>query len=118
MIAFSPKHRIFLAIESIDFRCGIDGIARVCHYQFMQDPKSGHYFVFRNKAKTAIKVLYYEPQGFCLFQKRLSHGKFMHWPRAHHSLILLTPIQIQMLINNGDPLSGEFEPEWQPLQDT
>ncbi len=90
MISVSPKHRIFLAIQPIDFRKGINTIAILCRCQLRQDPMSGHYFLFRNKRKTDIKLLYYDHQGFCLFQKRLSTGQFKHWPTAENPLITLT----------------------------
>ena len=75
MMTVSPKHRVFLAVQPIDFRQGIQGISSLCKNKLRQDPMTGHYFIFRNKRKTDIKILFYDAQGFCLFQKRLSSGK-------------------------------------------
>jgi transposase len=118
MISVSPKHRILLAIEPIDFRKGIEGISTLCKYTFQQDPMTGHYFVFSNKRKTAIKILYYDAQGFCLFQKRLSSGRFNDWPTASSSLVLLNPAQLHVLLYNGDPQSIRTAPSWQSVLDT
>lgn len=117
MISASPKHRVFLAVEPIDFRRGIDGIVRLCSSQLRQDPMSGHYFVFHNKRKTDIKVLYYDSQGYCLFQKRLSCGKFTHWPKQNCPLITLTSAQLQVLIFNGNPALTDDGPVWQRIDD-
>lgn len=117
MISVSPKHRIYLAIEPIDFRKGLNSIARMCQYTFQQDPMSGHYFVFRNKRKSDIKLLYYDSQGFCLFQKRLSTGKFVHWPTSPSQLVLLTPAQLQVLIYNGNPRQTQDDSAWKPIID-
>lgn len=117
MISASPKHRIFLAIEPIDFRKGLDSIARLCQHQLQQDPTSGHYFIFRNKRRTDIKLLYYDSQGFCLFQKRLSTGRYQHWPTASAPLVTLTPAQLQVLIFNGDPQNTQDGVSWQPIVD-
>lgn len=117
MISVSPKHRIYLAIEPIDFRRGLDSISRLCRYQFQQDPMNGHYFIFRNKRKTSIKLLYYDSQGFCLFQKRLSAGRFNNWPTAINALVTLTPAQLQVLIYNGDPQSVKDSLPWKPITD-
>jgi len=73
MISVSPKHRVFLAIEPIDFRKGLDGIFRLCQNQFHQDPLADHYFIFRNKRKTVIKMLYYDSQVFFVSKA------FIHW---------------------------------------
>ncbi len=117
MISVSPKHRIYLAINPIDFRKGIHGIARLCQHQFMQDPMSGHYFIFRNKSRTDIKLLYYDSQGYCLFQKRLSTGRFMHWPTASSQLMTLTSAQLQVLMYNGDPQNAGEAAPWKPIID-
>ena len=70
MLTVSPKHRIFLAIKPIDFRKGIDGIARLCKQQFAQDPMNGHYFIFHNRRKTDIKLL-------CIVPARWKKFKFI-----------------------------------------
>ena len=118
MLTVSPKHRIFLAIKPIDFRKGIDGIARLCKQQFAQDPMNGHYFIFHNRRKTDIKLLYYDSQGFCLLQKRLSSGKFSHWPEGPNPLVTLSSEQLQVLLNNGDPTTVKIAPAWKTISDT
>ena len=57
MIQITPQMRILLAIEPVDFRKGIDGLAAVCQNALGSDPFSGYVFVFMNKKKTAIKIL-------------------------------------------------------------
>ena len=117
MISVSPKHRIFIAINPIDFRCGINGIVKICRNKYQQNPMSGHYFIFRNKRKTDIKLLYYDSQGFCLLQKRLSKGRFVGWPTAASPMLTLTPAQLQVLINNGDPSAVNTNAQWRSVID-
>lgn len=115
MINVSPKHRIFLAIEAIDFRNGIDGLVRYCRQKFQQDPLQGHYFIFRNRRKTSVKLLYYDSQGFCLFQKRLSTGRLRYWPTAKYPIVHLSPAQFQVLLYNGDPSNTDEAAPWAQL---
>lgn len=115
MIVVTPKHRIFLAIEPINFRKGIDGIAAFCHQHFLHDPMSGHYYMFRNKRKTSIKILYFDGQGYCLFQKRLSAGKFRQWPSCPDELVQLTSAQLHVLLFNGNPAEVVTEAPWKPI---
>ena len=112
MLSVPQRHRIFLAVKPIDFRKGIDGIALLCKNQFSQDPMSGHYFVFHNKRKTDLKILYYDVQGFCLYQKRLSSGKFAHWPKNNSPLLSLSAEQLQLLVQNEDPAKIAFKKPW------
>lgn len=82
MIQITPQMRILVAIEPVDFRAGIDGIARMCRERLDSDPFSGTAYVFRNRRGTLIKVLVFDSQGFWLCQRRLSEGKFRSWPTA------------------------------------
>ena len=80
MIQLTPHMRILLAVEPIDFRAGIDALAGACRQRLDADPFSGGLFVFCNRARTAIKILVYDGQGFWLCQKRLSAGRFAFGP--------------------------------------
>ena len=81
MIQLTPQSRILLAVEPIDFRKGIDGIASICANEFKKDPSSGTLFVFINKSKTQVRILFYDGSGFWLMSKRLSQGKYPWWPK-------------------------------------
>lgn len=116
MIQIAPQMRIRVAVEAVDFRNGIDGLARVCKQQLQADPFSGGLFVFRNRRRTAIKILAYDGQGFWLCQKRLSTGRFRFWPTAATEVTQgLAAHQLQVLIMGGDPASAKVPPAWRPL---
>lgn len=117
MLSITPKHKIYLAVQAIDFRCGIDGLSALCSAQFALDPFSGHCFIFRNKKASSIKVLLYDSQGFVLCQKRLSKGIFRYWPRTPDSIIMLDSTQLQVLLQNGNPGALDIEPPWRSLTD-
>lgn len=82
MIQITPHMHIFLATEPVDFRKGIDGLGSVCRKVLNKNPFSGGMFIFRNKRRTTLKILLYDGQGFWLFAKRLSMGKFDWWPQS------------------------------------
>lgn len=103
MLQITSKHKVFMAVHPIDFRRGIDGIAALCEQHYQLNAKSGHYFLFRNRTGDAIKILAYDAQGFCLLHKRLSAGRFKHWPTSSQQALELTPTQLQVLFANGDP---------------
>lgn len=64
MIQITPQMRVLVALQPVDFRAGIDGLARVCRQVLRSDPFSGALFVFRNRRRTGIKFLVYDGQGF------------------------------------------------------
>jgi hypothetical protein len=71
MIQVTPQMRIMAAVEPVDFRRGIDGLARLCKDVLKHDPFNGWVFVFRNRSATALKILVYDGQGFWLCHKKL-----------------------------------------------
>ena len=80
MLKLTQKTKIFLAVAAVDFRKGIDRLCEVCKSSFGHNPRSQSMFVFRNKKKTAVKILYYDGTGYWLCMKRLSKGQFW-WPK-------------------------------------
>lgn len=115
MLQMTNKHNVFIALEPIDFRKGIDGLRNLCQSVLAQAPYSGHFFVFCNRRRTSIKILAYDGQGFVLYQKRLSMGKFRHWPTSPHQVASMTPEQLQVLLRNGDPSVVITAANWKTL---
>jgi len=113
MIQITPQMRVLVAIEPADFRCGIDGIARLCKEACASDPFSGTVYVFRNRRHTAIKALVYDGQGFWLCHKRLSRGRFRYWPAdAGGTTTRLAATELQVLLFGGDPSTTRTAPPW------
>jgi len=116
MMALSAHVRVLVCVAAIDFRKGIDGLARVCREVLSTDPFSGTVFVFRNRRGTAIKLLAYDGQGFWLCQKRLSAGRFRHWPDgAGAAQRELLAHQLQVLLAGGDAEATRGAPLWRRL---
>lgn len=119
MIQITPQMRLLIAVEPADFRRGIDGLARMCRESLKIDPFSGTVFVFRNRRGTAVKILAYDGQGFWLCQKRLSKGRFRHWPgRAGAVQHELLAHELQVLLAGGHPERTHAAPQWRPVQAT
>lgn len=115
MLQLTPQTRIFLAVEPADFRAGIDGLAQLCRQRLEQDPFSGALFVFRNRTRTALKILAYDGKGFWLCLKRLSQGKLPWWPTTDQAQCALTHQQLQLLLWNGNPAAMPLAADWKPL---
>jgi len=115
VIALSPTTRIFLCLEVVDFRRGIDGLAAVCRNLLSQDPLGGALFAFKNRRGTAVKLLVHDGQGFWLMQKRLSQGTFGWWPKNALEAQGLTHHQLQVLLANGDPMGAKIAPAWKKV---
>jgi transposase len=116
MIQITPHMRIMVAVEPVDFRKGIDGLARLCKDVLNQDPFRGWVFVFRNHRATAVKVLVYDGQGYWLCHKRLSSGRFRWWPASRSGVArVLESHQLQVLLSAGNPEGAQAAPTWRPV---
>jgi len=115
MIQLTPHMRILVAVAPVDFRKGIDGLARACREVFQADPFSGAVFVFRNHRGTAVKVLVYDGQGFWLCHKRLSQGRYRWWPGGTEGARTLEVQQLQLLLSGGDPAAARGAPAWRQI---
>jgi len=117
VIQLTAQTRILVALQAVDFRCGIDGLARLCRAQLQADPFCGALFVFRNRRASAIKILAYDGQGFWLCQKRLSRGYFGFWPSdASAQGKALDATELQVLLSGGDPAAVRTAPLWRAVQ--
>jgi transposase len=81
MLALSAGTKVYLAAGNTDMRRSIDGLSLLVAAQLELDPLSGHLFVFCNRRRTIVKVLYWDRNGFCLWQKRLEK-EFFRWPHS------------------------------------
>jgi len=115
MIQITAHMKIYVSFDAIDFRKGIDGIARVCREKLLADPFSGSLFIFRNKRRTGLKILVYDSQGFWLCHKRLSVGKLKWWPSDSSSSNKLAPHELQVLIAGGNPTNINCADTWRKI---
>jgi transposase len=77
------------------------GLSSIVETVLQQAPYSGHVFVFRGKRGDLIKLLWFDGDGLCLFQKRLERGRFI-WPQAESGTVSLTRAQLSMLLEGID----------------
>jgi transposase len=68
--------RIFVCAEPQDMRRSFDGLALAAQQHVGQDPQAGAVFVFCNKRRDRLKVLWFDRNGFCIFYKRLHRARF------------------------------------------
>ena len=68
--------KVWLCTEPTDMRRSFDALSGMVKHQLHEDPLSGQLFVFINRRKTQMKVLYFDRSGYCIWSKRLVQGQF------------------------------------------
>jgi transposase len=111
MIQLTPQQRLFVWVQAIDFRKGIDALVGHCRTKLFESPFSGAIFAFRNKKGTAVKLLTYDGTGFWLMHKRFSQGVLAYWPKTQETKLCATTLMV--ILNQGQP--GTMQPSWREL---
>jgi len=110
MIHITTQHHLYLWIEPIDFRKGLDALIGLCR-QNSSSPYDGTVFAFRNKSGIAVKLLVYDGTGFWLCTKRFSQAKLKYWPISPDERICATTMTI--ILNQGK--LADMSPAWRSL---
>ena len=89
---------VYLALGNTDMRKSINGLSILVEQALGHNPFSGDLFVFCNRHRRIIKILYWDCNGFCLWQKRLEKDRFQ-WPRSVDEVITIDQRQLQWLLS-------------------
>lgn len=102
MLRLETFHGIYLHRDNIDFRKSIDGLTAIVQQEMGLDVFGPRLFLFCNRNRTRLKVLYWDATGFALWYKRLERDRFM-WPRRHESeVISIDAQQLHWLLSGYD----------------
>lgn len=101
LLADISSLRIFIKPGSSDMRKAINGLAIIVQEQMQLDPVSQDIFLFCNKERRILKILYWDDNGFWLWQKRLEKHRFP-WPRNEAQSREITSEQLNMLLRGID----------------
>jgi transposase len=102
MLSLPPAVRVFVALEPTDMRKSFHGLEGETRRVLEQDPLSGHLFVFFNRRRTMVKVLYWDRTGFCVIAKRLERGTF-HLPE-----------RLGLILEGLELRGARRRPRWSP----
>jgi len=93
--------RVFVKPGATDMRKAINGLSLIVAEQLQQDVFQGNLFLFCNKQRRILKILYWEKNGFCLWLKRLERDKFP-WPVSEREAREITREQFGLLLQGID----------------
>ena len=106
MFNFATTQRIYLAVEPVDMRKQFNGLWALASEKLREDPFKGSLFVFTNKDRDRLKILYLDGSGVWVLAKRLEKGRFS-WPQAKGAEKLhLEPAALTMLLAGIDLKDG------------
>ena len=102
MLTLHPSVRIFVCTAPADMRRGFDGLARMAQDVVCQDPLSGHFFVFLNRRRDRVKILYWDRDGYAVWAKRLEAWT-LRLAEATGPQLEVRHAELAMLLGGIDP---------------
>jgi transposase len=121
MFGLSAAVRVYFATEPADMRKSFDGLSALASGRMALDPLSGHLFVFLNKRRDRIKILYWDRDGMAVWAKRLERGTF-RLPAASSGRVEMTTAELAALLAGIDLNTARRRPRYSrpgtPLQNS
>jgi transposase len=95
------QYSVYLAPGATDMRKQMASLAVLVQEQLQQNPFSKSLFLFCNRKRNLLKILYWDRNGFCVWAKRLETHQFP-WPQSKKQAVQLDLAQLQMLLSGID----------------
>lgn len=112
MLSFAGSLKVFVAVEPCDMRKGFNGLHALVTERMKEDPKAGALFVFANRRRTRLKILFWDRTGLWVCTKRLEEGTFS-WPHSTDggaAKLRLTPEALALLTDGVDLRGPRLRP--------
>ena len=109
MLSFTGSLKIYVAVEPCDLRKSFEGLSGLATTVLEQDIRGGSLFVFGNRTRNRLKILYWDGTGLWVMSKRLEEGTFS-WPKGDQKAIRLRPEAFTMLTDGVDLRGAKMRP--------
>jgi transposase len=118
MLSFPPGIQVFMAIAPVDMRKSFDGLSTAVQTVFDRNVLDGHLFLFLNKRRDRIKILWWDRDGLAIWAKRLEKGSY-ELPRHDPDTLQLRLDATQLaLLLSGVRLDSVQRRRYTPMQPT
>ena len=101
MMSTQSGTRVYIALGATDMRKSINGLSILVEQAMDLNPFGGDLFVFCNRRRNMIKILYWDKNGFCLWHKRLEEHRFK-WPKLPEQVLTINRKQLNWLLAGLD----------------
>lgn len=112
MISFTGALKVYLAVEPQDMRKSFNGLSAIVSEHLRSDPYQGALYIFTNKRRNRLKILFWDGTGLWVACKRLEQGRFS-WPkpsRGNQKRLSLTPEALALLTDGVDLRGARLRP--------
>lgn len=115
MLTLPPAVRVYVASAATDMRKSFNGLQVAVQDVLREDPFGGHLFVFFNRRRDQVRILFWDRSGFCILAKRLERASF-HIPTCDEAQthVCLDAAELALILEGIDLRHAKRQPRWQP----
>jgi len=116
MLTLPPAVKLYVAPQPVDARKGFDGLSLYVQAQLRLEPLSGHLFIFFNRRRDQVRILFWDRSGYVLWAKRLERGRFrlpQQWTRSG-SHAQIESAELSLCLEGIDLTQAKRRPRWTP----
>jgi transposase len=110
VLGLGAATRIYVATGATDMRLSFDGLYALVVGQLQQDPTTGHLFLFANRRRDRMKILFFDGSSLWVCSRRMEQGR-LHWPSCEEGRLQLSREEFALLIGGID-LSATRKRKW------
>jgi transposase len=115
MLTLPSSVRVYMAAQPVDLRRGHDGLVALVRHAWRMNPFEGHLYVFLGRRLDRVKILVWDRNGFVLYYKRLSQGRFrMPTIPAGAARVEMDATTLAMLLDGIDVQRVRRPARWTP----
>jgi transposase len=118
MLTLPPAVRLYVAPLPVDGRKGFDGLSLYVQAQLRLDPLSGHLFIFFNRGRDQVRILFWDRSGYVLWKKRLERGRFrlpLRWTQEG-GCAQIEAAELALCLEGIELCGARRRPRWTPSQ--
>jgi len=110
VLGLGAATRVYVATGATDMRLGFDGLYGLVVGQLQENPESGHLFLFSNKRRDRMKIIFFDGNSLWVCARRMEQGR-LHWPVSENGRVQLSREEFALLIGGID-LTGTKQRKW------
>jgi len=117
MLSLPPSVRLFVATQPVDGRKGPDSLMVLVRDVLLQDPLSGHLFIFFSKRRDRVRLVYWDRNGFAMWTKRLEKGRFRppFVDSDRLTSVGMEAAELALIVEGIDLAGARRRPRWQSV---
>jgi len=117
MLTLPPSVQLYVATQAVDARKSFNGLSLYVQSVLQMSPLCGHLFIFFNRRRDQVQILYWDRNGYALWKKRLERGRFALEPKllGPDGSVTIEAAELTLILEGISLWGARRRPRWEPI---